>query len=98
MDVAHLLVEAEERTAKLRQLRALLPAPSAPLMFNDRDPGALNGISPDEAAVVRVLRAGAGSLAELTEQLPLDEATLGSAVLGLRDRGAILIPGAGAAR
>ena len=83
------LAAASERTERLRRLRSLLPAPTAPLVFNDRDPGALNNLAPEEAEVIKVMRSGVGSLAELAAHLALDEATLGSAVLSLRDRGAI---------
>jgi len=90
LDVGDVLAEAWQRVERLQYLRNLLPAPSAPLMINERDPGAFNALHRDEQDVIRLMRGGAMSLMELSSQLSLDEMTLGSAILSLRDRGALL--------
>ena len=50
----------------------------------------MDGLTAAEEQVAKVLRGGAGSLAELAEKLPLDEITLARSVLSLRDRGLLL--------
>jgi hypothetical protein len=82
-----ILQEATRRIEELHALRAELPAPTAPLFLAPGSTGSLDGLPEPQAGVAKMLRGGVGSLAELAESLPLDELTLGRAVLDLRDRG-----------
>ena len=97
LDAARVLSEAAERTEQLRRLRTLLPAPTAPLLFDERQLPAADALTEEEREVIRVLRLGASSLGDLVDQLSLDEATLGAAVLSLSTRGVILGKRAGRA-
>jgi len=90
LDADHVLAEATRRTDELRVLRGLLPTPTAPLLVTPRIAEAMGELTAAEEQVAKILRGGAGSLAELAEKLPLDEITLGRTVLGLRDRGFLL--------
>lgn len=90
LDADHVLAEATRRTDELRALRGLLPTPTAPLLVTPWIAEEMGTLSEPEEQVAKVLRGGAGSLAELAEQLPLDEITLGRTVLALRDRGLLI--------
>jgi hypothetical protein len=85
------LLEASRRSDELVRLRALLPDPRAALVPAPGAGAAPNG--PAERAVLAALRAGAGCLADLGEGLPLDEAALLRAVIGLRERGLVAAEG-----
>lgn len=88
-----MLQEANRRTEELRSLRDQLPAATAPLLFDPSRTAPLGELPDAEAQIARVLRGDAGSLADLAERLPLDELTLGRAVIALRDR-SLLVAGA----
>ena len=85
-----ILLEATRRTDALTTLRSLLPAPTAPLIVSDRIDEVADALSDGEELVAATLLSGAGSLAELTEKVSLDELTLWRTVISMRERGLLL--------
>jgi hypothetical protein len=84
------LLEATRRSDELAALRPLLPPAAAPLMVASGVEAVLAGLSDDEILVAATLQSSAGSLAELTERLALDELVIWRAVLAMRERGLLV--------
>jgi hypothetical protein len=93
LDPATLLSAAHARVDALLLLRDQLPPEGTLLFLNGEAMGAnraTDEFGPPETMVIRVLRTGAKTYAELRFHLALDELTLGVAVLGLIERGSVL--------
>jgi hypothetical protein len=86
-----LLAEAVQQTEELMALRARLPSPSAPIIYNPTATTILKSLTDVETKIVKLVRRATGSYADLAAQLPYDELTLTKAVLGLHDRGLLTI-------
>lgn len=95
LDAGRLLLEATRRVDELVPLRKRLPHPHAPLAPSARIDVTAVTLNPAEQQLIAVLRAGAGSLAELIDLLPVDEPDLMRMVLDLIQRG-LLVGGHGA--
>lgn len=94
LDAGALLQYAKERTDALRKLREQLPPASTPLFLVAQaldEPALLDDLSTPETMVVSVLRSGPKSVAELSQQLALDELSLSVAVIGLIARGTVVV-------
>lgn len=90
LNADRILLEAMRRTDELSTLRRLLPAPAAPLVVSDRIDEVADTLSDGEVLVVATLLSGAGSLAELADEVALDELVLWRTVISLRERGLLL--------
>jgi len=95
IDAGRVLMEATRRVDELAALRAQLPARYAPLAPSGRLDVTVATLTPDEEQVIAALRAGASSLGELTDLLPMDETLLLRTVVAMRHRG-LLVAGQGA--
>jgi len=95
IDAGRVLLEATRRVDELATLRAKLPHRNAPLAPSGRLDVTVVPLSPDEEQIIAVLQAGASSLGELADLLPIDEPVLLRTVVDMRRRG-LLIAGQGA--
>lgn len=95
IDAGRVLLEATRRVDELATLRAQLPHRNAPLAPSGRIDVSVAPRSPDEQQIIAVLQAGASSLGELADLLPIDEPVLLRTVVDMRRRG-LLIAGQGA--
>lgn len=86
-----ILLEATRRTDELMALRGLLPDPLAPLMLSPAIDEVADTLSEAEVFVAATLQAGAGSLAEVAGSVVMEETTLWRTVIGLRERGLLLV-------
>ena len=95
INAGQVLMEATRRVDELSALRGQLPARYAPLAVTDRLDVTVVTLTPEEQQVVVALRAGASSIGELTDLLPLDEPLLLRTLVGMRRRG-LVVSGEGA--
>ena len=91
LNAESILLEATRRTDELGTLRTLLPAPNAPLMVTYQIDAAADGLSDNEILIAASLQSGASSLAELTDQLGMDEMSLWRTIISLRERGLLVV-------
>jgi Domain of unknown function (DUF4388) len=86
-----IVLEATRRTDELLTLKSLLPDPSAPLMLSPLVDGAADALGDAEVFVAAALHAGAVSLAEISSSLAMEEIVLWRTVIGMRERGLLLV-------
>jgi hypothetical protein len=90
LNVDRILLEATRRTDELTTLGTMLPPANAPLLLRAEIESAINSLSAEEILVATALQAGASSLAELRDQLALDEVVVCRTVARMRKRGLIV--------
>jgi hypothetical protein len=90
LNADRILLEAIRRTDELTTLRELLPPFNAPLLLCNWIDDVAPNLSDEEVLVAAALQTTAGSLAELLDQLALDELTVCRTVIAMRERGLIL--------
>jgi hypothetical protein len=86
-----ILLEATRRTDELMALRGLLPGPSTPLMLSPAIDEVADTLTDPEVFVAATLQAGAATLAEVAGSVVMDEPALWRAIIGLRERGLLLV-------
>src|SRR5262249_59166740 len=72
-------------------LRSLLPDPSTPLMLTPTIDEVADTLTEAEVFVAATLQAGAATLAEVAGSVVMDEPALWRTVIGLRERGLLLV-------
>ena len=91
LNTDRILLEATRRTDELSTLRGLLPPPTAPLVVGASIDAEADSLTDTEVLVAATLQSGAGSLAELVDQLGMDEITLWRTVISMRERGLLVV-------
>jgi hypothetical protein len=86
-----IVLEATRRTDELMTLRSLLPDPETPLMLSPKIDELSDSLSEAEVFVAASLQAGAASLAEIASSVVMEEITLWRSIIGLRERGLLLM-------
>ena len=90
LNADRILLEATRRTDELSTLLSLLPPSAAPIAISNRIDEVADSLTDIEVLVAATLQSGAGSLAELTEHLAMDELTLWRTVISMRERGLLV--------
>jgi hypothetical protein len=84
------LLEALRRVDAFGKLRALLPPIHAPLAVSARVDVTVAAYNEQEKRILTALQAGADSWGQLADLLPIDETTLLTTLIGLRNRGLVV--------
>lgn len=90
LDAGRILLDATKRADELGRLRDRFPHRYAPLAATVHVDVTVIPNTPAEERVLTALRAGAGSLAELEELLPVDETSLLRTLIEMRRRGLVV--------
>lgn len=90
LNTDRILLEAIRRTDELMMLSDRLPPPDAPLLICTWKDDAIESMTEAEFQIASALQSTAGSLAELTEQVALEEVAIAQTVVSMRERGLIL--------
>jgi hypothetical protein len=95
LDSNRVLMEATRRVDELEELRDQLPPYYAPLSPSANVDITIQAFSDDEARILKALEAGADSLAELVDLLPMSERDVMINVIQMQKRG-LVVAGHGA--
>jgi hypothetical protein len=86
-----IVLEATRRADEMMTLRSLLPPPGARLLLAQPAPGTGSELSPLEQSVLAALQEAPATLEDLQQRLDGEEVPLWRAVVGLRERGYVVV-------